>query len=153
MEEETLHLRYLVVLALVLGALIVGYNAFYVPDASLSGLTVSTDVSSAAVSAAPDSSASASGEEYTPKSPASSAVGKAVSAAPKSAAGGKININTATAQQLNDGLDGIGDVMAKRIVDYREQHGAFRSVSELKNVSGIGEKIFAKIQNAVTIDG
>ncbi len=145
MEQESLHVRYLIVIAAVLCALIIGYNAFYVPDVSLSGITVSTDESSPS-----------SNEEYIPRVPAASGAvinssSSAASQAARNSSNGKININTATAQQLSDGLDGIGEVMAQRIVDYREKNGGFKSIDQLKNVSGIGDKTFAKLQNSVTI--
>ena len=65
---------------------------------------------------------------------------------------GIININTATAQLL-ESLPGIGQVIAQRIVDYREQHGPFDSVGELGNVSGIGEKRLEDIWDLVTTGG
>lgn len=55
------------------------------------------------------------------------------------AATGPISLSTATAEQL-DTLDGIGPGLAQKIVDYRTQHGGFRSVDELAEVPGIGEK-------------
>jgi competence protein ComEA len=64
---------------------------------------------------------------------------------------GKINLNTASAQELSDGLNGIGKVLAKRIVDYREKNGPFRSIEEVKNVSGIGNKIFEQIRDSITV--
>ena len=51
---------------------------------------------------------------------------------------GRININTATAKQL-ELLPGIGEVIAQRIVDYRTESGPFQTVDDLLNVSGIGE--------------
>jgi comEA protein len=154
MDEEALQVRYLIVIAAVLCALIIGYNAFYVPDASMDSVTVAADVSSL------------SGEEYTPSGVPSSGMsgasgpvsGDAKTSASVSqageksaAAGGKININTATAQQLSDGLDGVGSVMAKRIVEYREKNGGFKSVAELKKVQGIGDKTFAKLKDHITV--
>jgi competence protein ComEA len=59
-----------------------------------------------------------------------------------------ISLSTATAEQL-DTLDGIGPTLAARIVQYREAHGGFRSVDELRQVSGIGDKRFAALRKAV----
>ena len=63
---------------------------------------------------------------------------------------GKININTASKEELMD-LDGIGEVFAERIIEYREKNGGFLSVNELKNVQGIGDKRFSAIKDNVTI--
>ncbi|HET6212255.1 MAG TPA: ComEA family DNA-binding protein [Micromonosporaceae bacterium] len=65
-------------------------------------------------------------------------------------AGGKLNLNTATLAQL-DALPGIGTVLAQRILDYREQHGGFRSVAELQHVDGIGDARFDDLKNRVTV--
>ena len=63
-----------------------------------------------------------------------------------------ININTATAQQLQT-LPGIGPTIAERIVSYREENGVFESVGELFNVPGIGEKKLEEIWDYVTTGG
>jgi competence protein ComEA len=63
---------------------------------------------------------------------------------------GKININSATAAQL-DSLPGIGPTYAQRIIDYRNQHGNFTSTSQIQNVKGIGPKTYAKFQALITI--
>ena len=64
--------------------------------------------------------------------------------------GGKININTADAEELEK-LPGVGPTLAERIVSYRDKNGAFSSIEELKKVSGIGEKKFAEIRDLVEI--
>lgn len=63
---------------------------------------------------------------------------------------GLININTATAAQLET-LPGIGEVLAQRIVDYRNTYGPFKSVYALTNVKGIGEKRLAAVINLITV--
>ena len=60
-----------------------------------------------------------------------------------------VNINTASVAELA-GLNGIGDAKAKLIVDYREKNGPFKSVDDLRQVRGIGEKMVAKLRPAIT---
>ncbi|WP_346345559.1 ComEA family DNA-binding protein [Streptomyces sp. SID5643] len=59
-----------------------------------------------------------------------------------------VPLNTATADQL-DTLPGVGPVLAQHIIDYRTQHGGFRSVDELREVTGIGDRRFADLRNLV----
>ena len=60
-----------------------------------------------------------------------------------------ISLSSATPEQL-DALDGIGPTLAGRIVQYRQAHGGFRSIDELSQVDGIGEKRMAALRKAVT---
>lgn len=64
---------------------------------------------------------------------------------------GPLDLNHATAQELTT-LPGIGEVLAQRIVDYREAHGPFRSVEELIAVEGIGEGKLEKLRELVTVE-
>jgi competence protein ComEA len=61
---------------------------------------------------------------------------------------GPVSLSSATVAQL-DTLDGIGPTLAARIVQYRDAHGGFKSVDELRQVSGIGDKRFAALRKAV----
>jgi competence protein ComEA len=68
----------------------------------------------------------------------------------KKVATGPININRATLRQL-DSLDGIGPVIAGRIIDYRKKNGSFLTIDDLQKVSGIGAAKFAQIKSKVRI--
>ena len=61
-----------------------------------------------------------------------------------------INIDTATKEELQS-LNGIGDALSQRIIDFREQNGAFSDIESIKNVSGIGEKKFEGIKDYITV--
>ncbi|WP_103348793.1 ComEA family DNA-binding protein [Amycolatopsis sp. CA-128772] len=63
---------------------------------------------------------------------------------------GKVDLNTATPDQL-DTLPGVGEVMAKRIVQWRTDHGGFAKVEQLRDVDGIGESKFARLREQVTV--
>jgi competence protein ComEA len=62
----------------------------------------------------------------------------------------RVNLNTATPEQL-DTLDGVGPVMAQKIIRYRQEHGGFGSVSELDQVPGIGAKRMAALRELVVV--
>ncbi|MEU4143664.1 ComEA family DNA-binding protein [Streptomyces parvulus] len=64
------------------------------------------------------------------------------------APGAPVSLNTATPDQL-DTLPGVGPVLAQHIIDYRTEHGGFRSVDELREVNGIGERRFADLRDLV----
>jgi len=83
---------------------------------------------------------------YVPK------IGESVSAAvgPNPAPSGKININTATVEEL-DTLPGIGPSIAQRIVEYRQANGPFKRIEDLTNVRGIGASLFDQIKDKLTV--
>lgn len=122
MEEEKRQTRVLIAIALVFCALLIGYNAFYVPDASLESF-VETDL----------------------------LPGNDESSMESAEASEKIPLNTASLEDL-DTLQGIGPALAQRIIDYREEYGGFSRVEELKEVKGIGEVLFEQIRDSVTVE-
>ncbi len=63
----------------------------------------------------------------------------------------KVNINNATIEDL-DKLPGIGEATANKIINYREENGDFKSIEELKNVNGIGNKKYEQIKDEITLN-
>jgi competence protein ComEA len=63
---------------------------------------------------------------------------------------GKININTATLEEL-DGLPGIGPAIGQRIIDYRNENGPYKQNEDLKKVRGIGDSVFGQIKDLITL--
>lgn len=61
---------------------------------------------------------------------------------------GKININTAGSEELQQ-LDGVGPATAEKIIEYRETAGRFKNIEDIKNVSGIGDKTFEKMKENI----
>ena len=98
------------------------------------------------------------GEQITvprPGQPVTAASGVAPSSGSESSgatavSGQPVNLNTATEAQLDE-LPGVGPVLAGRIVAWRQQNGQFTSVSQLGDVSGIGDATLAKLRSLVTI--
>lgn len=63
-----------------------------------------------------------------------------------------ININTADAQTLSQGLKGVGPSKAKAIIAYRESYGAFKSVDELTEVKGIGQSLLTRNRDLIVLE-
>ncbi|MGC4770373.1 helix-hairpin-helix domain-containing protein [Micromonospora sp. DT44] len=84
----------------------------------------------------------------TPPPAPGSAAGPAPAGAP--APGTALNLNTATLAQL-DALPGVGPVLAQRILAYRDQHGGFTAVGDLRQVEGIGDARYEQLKDLVTV--
>lgn len=90
------------------------------------------------------------GESTPVELPGSPAAGQASGAAAGSAGAGKVNLNTASVEEL-DALPKVGPVLAQRIVDWRKEHGPFKSVEELDAVDGVGPKMLETLLPLVGI--
>ena len=126
MDRESAQIKFLMGVTLLLAALIVVYNAFYIPDA-VSFTQISTDGSQS------EELESGQTEKEEQKNP------------------GKVPINRADETEL-DTLPGIGPALAKAIVEYREENGGFSSLEELMEVPGIGEKKFAELKDLISLE-
>lgn len=90
-------------------------------------------------------------QEYTiPTSPDLSVTPQSSVRKPAPSEGPRININTATSQELQT-LRGIGPALAQRIIEYRQISGEFSTADDLTNVKGIGEKTLEKIRDSITV--
>lgn len=115
-------------------------------NGSGAAVTVSLQDPDSAVSVSVSPSVSVSGSS----SPSASAVVPAAATAAVSSPRALININTASAAEL-DSLPGIGEKIAQKILDYRQTHGPFRKISDIMNVSGIGAAKYANIKGLITV--
>ena len=120
-NAEKFTIKILISTAIAMAAVILCYNAIFVPKM-------------------PPISVSFTGKNI--KSPSDSY---------KSTQVEKVNINTADENTLSENLTGIGPAIAERIISYRNHYGGFQTIDELKNVKGIGEKIFEKIKDDITV--
>lgn len=136
MDQDARQVRWLLAVAIILCALMIGYNVLFVPQVTLTAV-VKTDLSSAAQAAVPSAPDDASQPEgYEPEPVEQTAL---------------VNLNTADAEELET-LPGIGPATAQKIIAYRESVGAFQSTEELMQVDGIGEKTFEKLKELVAVE-
>ena len=144
MDVKYNHEKILIIVALTLCAGILFYNAFFIPQISIpSVIYVDADGNSTPEQSTDSPSKSENNSDSLPRGTENSQNKSAESSS-------KVNINTATAEELEK-LDGIGPAIAQRIVEYRNTNGKFLSIDEIKNVSGIGEKTFEKFKGDICV--
>ena len=119
--------KILLIVSLFLFAGIIFFNAFYKPDATIPSVIYINESSSTEEKEASEKFNSSDNTVN------------------------KTNINTATEEELSENLSGIGPTIAKRIIEYREYNGGFSSIEDIKNVSGIGDKMYENIKNSICV--
>jgi competence protein ComEA len=121
------------------------------PGADLQAINLAAKLTDAQQVVVPRRAPAGGAAAATPPGGAEAATGGAASAT--GAAGppaAPVNLNSATAEQL-DTLDGVGPATAQKILEYRAQHGGFRSVDDLAQVSGIGPKRLEALRGRVVV--
>jgi competence protein ComEA len=149
MKRERLHRAEIIVLALTVACAL--FTAGFFVGRSTAGSVVTVQRLSGAPSTQPSRQPAPSPPPAGSPLPASD--GKAAPDTMTDAGAGaeaKININTAALPEL-ESLPGIGQVLAGRIISYREQNGGFKAVDELMNVDGIGQAKFETVRDMITI--
>lgn len=139
MDAKYNHEKILIIVALVLCAGILFYNAFFIPTISIPSVIY--------VDSYTQGSAAGGASEASEAGMSSSTSGN--DAQSSSGDSSKVNINTATADELDKKLNGIGPTTAEKIIEYRTKIGRFSDIEEIKNVSGIGEKTFEKFKDTI----
>jgi competence protein ComEA len=114
------------------------------PRAELSGVNLAARLEDGQQVLVPVRGAAAAGG----LAPGAGASGSAGAGTPGAAGVPKASLGSATVEQL-DQIDGIGPTLAQRIIEYRTEHGGFRSMGELREVEGIGEKRFETLREAL----
>ncbi|GAA3312689.1 helix-hairpin-helix domain-containing protein [Nonomuraea dietziae] len=90
------------------------------------------------------------GEQIVVGTPAAPGAAGGVEGGVVAAAPAVLDLNTATPEQLEE-LPGVGEVLAARIAEFRTTHGGFRSVEQLREVSGIGDRKYAELKDKVRV--
>ncbi len=130
--SKTEHEKILIIIALILCAGVIFYNAFFIPEISTPTVVyVDKDLNN-------NENDSQTSENY-------------ISSDGSDISNGKVNINTATAEEIAENLDGIGENIAQRIVEYREQNGKFSNIEDIKNVNGIGDSKYENIKDSICV--
>jgi competence protein ComEA len=119
------------------------------PKADLAGVNLAAELQDGQQVVVPRRGAT-SPTQSTATGSGSSAASASSASSPSGAAGAPISLASATSDQLDAGVEGIGPTLAARIVEFRDQNGGFQSIEQLREVDGIGEARFAALREAVS---
>ncbi len=138
-----------VVLAVLFACLAIGSMRNYLGDRSIRIIYANGEGAEDRFS--PGSAADTGPDDKDPGQETSGAETADLTRSPQTGPSQKIDLNTATAEQL-ESVSGIGPVKAQAILRYREEYGGFSCLEELMEVSGIGEATFAKIRDSFKVE-
>ena len=127
-------------------------SAPHTPGETLGGVESAEPSATATVTvtATPDAMSDATPGETADAAPGPAGESDAPEASARAPDDGRVDLNTAGVDEL-DGVTGIGPAIARRIVDYRSEHGPFASVDDLLDVPGIGVRTLAKMRDELTV--
>lgn len=122
------------------------------PDADLDRLNLAAPIADGQRIYVPHRGEAAPPQVLNGASPGAGGSATGGGGSPGSPGGGPVDLNTATAEQL-DTLPGVGPATAQAIISYREQHGGFKRVADLQDVRGIGDARYAQLEPLVSVSG
>lgn len=134
--------KILILVSLILFSGIIFYNAFFIPEVTIPTV-VYVDKDYSDNENLPDSNSNQTLESNSNQN--FNNVNSSITN------GEKVNINTATESELAEKIPGVGESIAKKIVEYRNYNGNFSSIEEIKNVSGIGDKKFEAMKDIICV--
>ena len=157
MDKNDISEKILIGTALVMVALLVGYNAFYIPGCD-SGTVIQTmsDMYQEESQSKDKESEEIKYVNGVPTEQEDSFLdtekqGEDDSKEDDKRDDGLVNINTASAKEISDNLDRVGTKISESIIDYRQKNGKFSDIYELKRVKGVSDKLFERIKDKITV--